>query len=107
MEEAEELERTAEWRMRKVDADPSDERSRAAAVLLENLAQDVRRLGEKAVFREYVAICNWLGESGEITDFMDVANDYRARIGVDWTPKDGEAYLRELVELAKRMFGAG
>ena len=37
MEEAEELERAAEWRMRKVDADPSDATSREAAALLERL----------------------------------------------------------------------
>jgi hypothetical protein len=106
MEEAEELERTAEWRMRKVDAEPNDGQSRAAAVLLEKLAKDVRALGGTPAFREYVAICNWLGESGEIADFMDMANDYRARIGVDWYPTDGDAYIRELVELAKRTFGA-
>ena len=37
---------------------------------------------------------------------MDVANDYRARIGVDRSPEDGEAYLRALIELAKQIFGA-
>jgi len=106
MEEAEALERTAEWRLRKVDADPNDERSREAAVLLEKLAEDVRGLNGSAVFREYVAICNWLGESGEIADFMDMANDYRTRIGVDRHPMNGEVYIRELVALAKRTFGA-
>ena len=81
--EAEELERAAEWRMRKFDADPSDAVSRDAAALLEKLARDVRALRGAAVFREYVAICNWLGESDGIVDFMDMAKDYRARIGVD------------------------
>ena len=97
MEEAEELERAAEWRMRKGDA---------SAELLEKLAEDVRRLPGSAVFREYTMICNWLGESGEIADFMDMAHDYRARIGVDRFPKDGAEYLRALVDLAKQMFGA-
>ncbi|HME27304.1 MAG TPA: hypothetical protein VKI44_39280 [Acetobacteraceae bacterium] len=106
MEEAEELERAAEWRMRKVDADPSDVTSREAAALLEMLAQDVRRLRGAPVFREYVAICNWLGESDGIADFMDMANDYRARIGVDRSPENGETYLRALIDLAKLMFGA-
>jgi hypothetical protein len=106
MEEAEALERTAEWRLRKVDADPSDVASRAAAALLERLAADVRRLGGCAVSREYAAICNWLGESGEIADFMDMAQDYRARIGVDRSPENGEAYLRALIGLAKQGFGA-
>ena len=106
MEEAEELERAAEWRMRKVDADPSDATSREAAALLEKLAEDVRRLPDSPVFREYVAICNWLGESDGIADFMDMANDYRARIGVEHRPENGEAYLQALIDLAKQTFGA-
>jgi hypothetical protein len=36
---------------------------------------------------------------------MDMANDYRARIGVDDFPADGEAYLLALIDLAKRTFG--
>jgi hypothetical protein len=105
MEEADELERAAEWRMRKADADPSDKVSRDAAALLERLAEDVRLLSGTAVFREYTAICNWLSESDDIVDFADMATDYRARIGVDHVPADGEAYLRALIELAKRTFG--
>ena len=58
------------------------------------------------LFVEYVAICNWLGESDGIVDFMDMANDYRARIGVDRSPENGEAYLRALIDLAKQTFGA-
>ena len=106
MEEAEELLRAAEWRMRKADADPSDTVSRDAAALLEKLAADVQHLPGTAVFSEYTAICNWLGESDDIVDFADMANDYRARIGVDHKPADGEAYLRALIDLAKRSFGA-
>ena len=106
MEEADELERMAEWRMRKVDADPGDVVSRNAAALLQRLAKDVRRLPGTAVFREYTAIRNWLSESDEIVDFADTANDYRARIGVDYAPADGKAYLRALIDLAKRAFGA-
>ena len=106
MEETDALERTAEWRLRKVDADPGDTTSRQAAALLERLAADVRRLDGAPVLREYALICNWLSESGEIADFMDMAQDYRARIGVDRWPADGEAYLRALVDLAKLGFGA-
>jgi hypothetical protein len=107
MEEAEELERAAEWRMRKADADASDTVSREAAALLEKLAEDVRGLSGSAVFREYAMICNWLGESDGIADFMDTANDYRARIGVEHFPANGEAYLRALIDLAKQTFGGG
>ncbi len=106
IEEADALERTAEWRMRKVDAEPGDAISRNAAVQLERLAAEVRALDGSAVAREYGAICNWLGESGEIADFMDMVGDRRARIGVEWVPKDGAAYLQSLVEQAKRIFGA-
>ena len=103
--EAEQLERVAEWRLRKVDADPSDEKSAAAARHLEKLAEDVRRLRGSPLFQEYLAICNWLGESDGITDFMDLANDYRARIGFDRWPENGEAYLSALVGLARETFG--
>ena len=103
--EVELLERAAEWRLRKVDADPTDEQSRAAAPLLEKLAADVRRLRGSPLFFEYVAICNWLGESDGIADFMDMAHDYRARIGVDRSPEDGVAYLRALIDLAKLVAG--
>ncbi len=105
--EVEELERAAEWRLRKVDADPTDAVSREAAARLGKLAEEVRRLRGSPLFGEYVAICNWLGESDGIVDFMDMANDYRARIGVDRSPENGEAYLRALIELAKQTFGAG
>ena len=64
--EVEELERAAEWRLRKVDVDPTDATSRAAAVRLEVLAGDVRRMRDSPLFREYIAICNWLGESDGI-----------------------------------------
>jgi hypothetical protein len=103
--EAEQLERAAEWRLRKVDEDPSDEKSAAAAGHLEKLAEDVRRLRGSPLFHEYLAICNWLGESDGITDFMDLANDYRVRIGFDRWPENGEAYLRALIDLARETFG--
>jgi hypothetical protein len=106
IEEAEALERAAEWRMHKADADHGDTATRDAAALLERLAAEVRTLDGSAVAREYGAICNWLGESGEIADFMDMVSDRRARIGMDWLPENGEAYIRSLIELAKGTFGA-
>jgi hypothetical protein len=106
IEEADDLERAAEWRMRKVDADPGDAVSRDAAALLERLAAEVRTLDGTAVAQEYGAICSWLGESGEIADFMDMVGDRRALIGVDWMPESGPAYIRALLALAKRTFGA-
>ena len=104
--EVEELQRAADWRLRKVDADPADEKSAAAARQLEKLAVDVRRLRASPLFQEYLAICNWLGESDGIADFSVLANDYRARIGFDRWPEDGEAYLRAMIDLAKQTSGA-
>jgi hypothetical protein len=105
--EVEELQRVAEWRLRKVDADRGDEKSAAAAMQLEKLAEDVRRLRGSSLFPEYLAICNWLGESDGIADFSLLANDYRAQIGCDRWAENGEDYLRALIDLAKQASGAG
>jgi hypothetical protein len=104
--EVEELQRAAEWRLRQVDAHPADAKSADAARQLEALAADVRRLRGTPLFREYIAICNWLGESDGIADFSLLANDYRRRIGFDYAPPDGDAYLRALIALAKQVSGA-
>ena len=106
MFEVEELQRVAEWRLRMVDADPADAKSAAAARHLEDLAEEVRRLRGSPLFREYVAICNWLAESDNIADFSLLANDYRRRIGFDRSVADGEAYLRAMIDLAKQASGA-
>jgi hypothetical protein len=103
--EVEQLERAAAWRMRKVDQDPADTKSAAAARRLEKLAEEVRGLRGSPLFQEYMVICNWLGESDGITDFMELANDYRARIGFDRWPTNGEAYLRALIDLARETSG--
>jgi hypothetical protein len=103
--EAAELERAADWRIRKLGENPADQQSAAAAKLLSKLADDVRRLRRSAVYTEYLAILNWLGEFDVIEDFAERANDYRARIGIDHFPEDGEAYLRALTVLAKATAG--
>jgi hypothetical protein len=103
--EATELERVADWRIKQVGAEPSDERSAAAATLLQKLADDVRRLRGSPAYTEYLAILNWLGEFDVMEEFGERANDYRARIGIDHFPKDGDAYLRALIALAKETAG--
>jgi len=103
--EVEDLQRAAEWRLRKVDEDPSDEKSAAAARLLQKLAEELRALQGSPLCREYHAICNWLGESDGISEFEQRAADYRSRIGFDHSPDNGEAYLRALIDMAKQTFG--
>ena len=103
--EAIELERAADWRIKKLGEDPSDRQSAAAAELLQHLANDVRRLPGSPAYVEYLAILNWLGEFDVMEDFAERANDYRARIGVDHFPQNGDAYLRALIALAKDTAG--
>jgi len=103
--EALELEQAAEWRLRQVDANPNDERSAMAARQLQKLADDVRQLRDSPAYAEYQAICNWLGESGEIADFSIYAHDFRAKLGFGTWAEDGEAYLRALVQLARGTSG--
>ncbi|MGH7042088.1 MAG: hypothetical protein ACREFY_08150 [Acetobacteraceae bacterium] len=102
--EAEELDRAAEWRLRKVDADPTDRQSAAAAVELARLAAELRRLRGTPLHAEYAALCNWLGESDGITEFSLHAHEYRCGIGFAHVPATGEDYLRALIELAKQTF---
>jgi hypothetical protein len=104
--EAAELERAADWRIKKLGEHPADEASATAARLLQKLADDVRALQGSAVYTEYLAILNWLGEFDVMGDFAERAHDYRTRIGVDRFPENGEAYLRTLIALAKDTAGA-
>jgi hypothetical protein len=99
--EVQDLERAAEWRLRCVDQDPQDSKSAAAAALLQKLADELRALQGSMLYRELGAICNWLAESDDISDFAQRAHDYRRRIGIDVWPESGEAYLRALLEMAR------
>jgi hypothetical protein len=84
-----------------VDADPDDAPSAAAARQLQALADDLRRLGGSPLLRELHALCGWLDESDNITDFSLRAHEFRTRIGFDRQAETAENYLRALIELAK------
>lgn len=99
--EIDELQRAAAWRLRLVDADPTDTTSAAAAGLLEALAEDLQRNDHAGLWTELRSIGNWLGESDAISDYADLAADYRARIGVSEHPTDGAEYLRGLLAIAR------
>jgi hypothetical protein len=98
--EIEALERTAAWRLRLVDADPADTVSAAAVRLLETLTEDLRRNSYAPLWAELRSIGNWLGESDAISDYADLAADYRVLIGVSEQPADGADYLRGLLAIA-------
>jgi len=100
-QEADDLERAAAWRLRLVDSDPSDSASAEAAALLEALADDLRRNDYAALWTELRSIGNWLGESDAISDYADLANDYRSKIGITEHPANGAAYLEGLLAIAR------
>src|SRR3954451_24992552 len=99
--EAEELERVADWRLRKFGENPQDAQSAAAARLLQKLADEVRGLRGSPFYTEYLAILNWLGEFDATEAFSERAHEYRSRIGVAQFPENGEAYLGALIALAR------
>jgi hypothetical protein len=104
--EAIELERAADWRIKKLGENPDDRQSGAAAKLLQKLADDLRALAGSPAYTEYQAICGWLDEFDGMAELQEYAQDYRAQIGIDKFPVDGEEYLRVLIGFAKDAFGA-
>jgi hypothetical protein len=103
LQEVIELEDAVAWRLRQVDASPVDRASAAAVVLLRRLADELRAQPDMALLTELHALCNWLGESDNISDFAQAAQAYRARIGVDAHPATAEEYVRMLLQLANQM----
>jgi len=99
--EVAELEAAADWRLRRMDADPSDVQSAAAARQLQALAEALRHERASPLLRELHALCGWLDESDNITDFSLQAHALRMRIGFDCHVDTAEEYLRMLIELAK------
>jgi hypothetical protein len=104
--EAVELERAADWRIKKLGENPNDAESVAAAKLLQQLADEVRALSGSPAYKEYQAICGWLDEFAGMEELAEYAQNYRARIGIDEFPMNGEAYLRVLIGFARHTFGA-
>jgi len=103
--EAEELERAADWRIRRLGENPADTQSALAATLLQLLAEEVRAMRGSPAYTEYLAILNWLGEFDVIEEFAERADAFRSRIGVEHFPENAEAYLQALIALAKETAG--
>ena len=99
--EVAELEAAAEWRLRQVDADPGDAQSAGAARQLRALADELRGMGGSPLMGELHALCGWLGESDNITDYAMRAHELRTRIGFGGQVGSAEEYIRMLIELAK------
>ena len=107
LQEITELERVAEWRLRKADATPSDARNAKAAAQLQKLADDLRTAPDAKLLEEYCCVCNWLSESDGISDFVLRAQDFREMIGFGEWAATGDDYLRALIGMAQETFGMG
>lgn len=101
--EAEALDRTAAWRLRRLDAEPDKTVHADAANRLERLAAELRHEAYPELWTELRAITHWLGESDLISDYADAAAAYRVRIGDDELPQDGAAYLQALLAIARSL----
>lgn len=97
------LEVTLDWRLRRLDADPADTASAEAARRIEALIDDLTRNACPALWSELTALVNWLGESDAVSDFAELAADYRNRIGVSVHPADGADYIRALQDIARSL----
>ena len=107
MPEATELEKAAAWRMRKVDADPSDTASLNAARQLEKLAGELRALRGSPNHAEFQCMRNWLGESDTESDLAMRIEYFNQRLGFGTWAEDGEGYLRAMLEMARETAGLG
>ena len=107
MAEAAALERMAEWRMRKVDADPSDTGSLRAARQMQKLAVELRVLRGSRLHTEYTALHNWLSESDDVSEFAMRVEYFQQRLGFGTWAEDGPGYLRVLIEMARETAGMG
>lgn len=103
--EVEELERAAEWRLRKVDANPADTQSAKAAAQLQKLAGELRALQGTPLFAEYQCMCNWLGESDGLSELALRREDFRTMLGFGTWADSGEAYLKALIGMAQETLG--
>jgi hypothetical protein len=103
--EVEELERAADWRLRKVDANPADTQSAKAAAQLQKLAEELRALQNTPLFSEYQCMCNWLGESDGLSELALRREDFRTMLGFGTWADSGEAYLKALIGMAQETLG--
>ena len=103
--EAAALERAAEWRLRLVDADPTDIASGVAALQLQKLADELRAMPDNADLEQYRGLCHWLCSSDGITDLAQAAHRYNAAIGFGEWPETAGDYIRVLNRIANQLIG--
>jgi hypothetical protein len=101
MDDIESLENTIAWRLRRLDADPTDVASANAVRVLEALVTDLRQGNHAEAWTALGAVLNWLGESDAISDYTGLAADYRNSLGAE--PIDGAGYILGLQAIAQSL----
>lgn len=101
--DTEALSATIDWRLRQLGANPDDSTAEQAVRELEALLVDLRAHDYAEAWAALGALLNWLGESDAVSDYADLATDYRQRIGVSAHPADGAAYIAALQDLARSL----
>ena len=101
MDDIEALENTIAWRLRCLDANPADAVSAKAVQVLEALVADLRQGDHTEAWAALGALLNWLGESDAISDFSELAADYRISLGAE--PIDGASYIQGLQAIARSL----
>jgi len=99
------LEGTAHWRRGLVEQFPQDNRNETAAKLLEQLSTDLRSAPNLPIADEIADIEERLLElSGgnkryDLSELSTECGELRRRIGFSLFPRDGNEYLRDLLEI--------
>jgi hypothetical protein len=107
--EIEDLESTADWRRRKAEEYPDDERNLAAAETIDLLLKSLNgpeTSGEKVeIFDRFNELIYSGSSSGEDSpeEVSRLWSDYRREIGFRRFPASGAEYLDDLMEIARNV----
>src|SRR3954465_199738 len=98
------LECTSEWRRKKAEQYPDDNRNLAAAEKLSELASQVRQLKGSPLHLEFDNFHRQLLDDADndlLSSYCERENHYISRIGFDNFPDSGEECIRDLMHLAE------
>src|SRR3954452_1179097 len=100
------LECTSDWRRKKAEQYPDDNRNLAAAEELSELASQVRRLKGSPLHLEFDNFHRQLLDEADndlLSSYCERENHYISRIGFDNFPDSGEECIRDLIDLGEEV----
>ena len=98
------LECTSDWRRKKAEQYPNDNRNLAATEKLSELASQVRQLKGSPLHLEFDNFHHQLLDKADndlLSSYCERENHYISRIGFDNFPDSGEECVRDLMHLAE------